>query len=142
VTVINGQIDSIIATITAGSGPYAFCWNALQNRTYVANYYSYSVSVIRDSMVSGVAEDIENCKLKIDNFLVYPNPAKTYLAIRNQLPADHLKIFDVMGNIVKSVELKGKNGQEIRISLDGIKNGIYFMQLDSQATTKKLVITK
>jgi YVTN family beta-propeller protein len=141
VTVIDGQTDSVITNITVGTSPRAFCWNSTQNRVYVANYNSSNVAVIRDSIVSGVAEDIENCKLKIDNFSVYPNPAKTYFTIRLPLSADRteIKIFDVTGNIVKSEELKGKTN---RLSLKGIKPGVYFLQLNNEPMTKKLVITQ
>jgi hypothetical protein len=72
---------------------------------------------------------------------VYPNPAKTYFTVRLPLSADHseIKIYDVTGNIVKSEELKGKNN---RISLDGIKNGLYFIQVGDKLISKKLIVTK
>jgi hypothetical protein len=72
---------------------------------------------------------------------VYPNPAKTYFAIRLPQSADHslVKIFDIAGNIVKSEELKGKNN---RISLDGIKNGVYFVKIGYEMVKEKLVVTK
>ncbi len=89
----------------------------------------------------GVAETIENCKLKIDNFSVYPNPTKTFFTIRLPKTTDHseIKIFDVTGNIVKSEELKGKNN---RVSLDGIKNGIYFVKVGNEMMKEKLVVTR
>jgi hypothetical protein len=43
----------------------------------------------------------------------------------------------VSGKIVKSEELKGKS---CRISLNGIKNGVYFMKVGNDA--KKLVVNK
>ncbi len=72
---------------------------------------------------------------------VFPNPAKTYFTVRLPQTTDHsmIKIFNVSGKIVKSEELKGNNN---RISLDGIMNGVYFVQLDNQTISKKLVITK
>ena len=57
VTVIDGATDSVITTITVGGGPSAFAWNPIQNRTYVANYWSNTVSVIRDSIIIGIEEE-------------------------------------------------------------------------------------
>jgi|GEM_PF-2950983 len=37
-----------IATIQVGDGPCAFAWNSIQNRVYLANQESSSISVIRD----------------------------------------------------------------------------------------------
>jgi len=73
---------------------------------------------------------------------VYPNPAKAYFTLR--LPQsngrEQIKIFDVTGKVVKELESSGN--RELRISLDGIKNGIYFVQVRDVLEIKKLVITK
>jgi uncharacterized delta-60 repeat protein len=90
-----------------------------------------------------------------NDFVVYPNPAKTFFTIRLPKTADRslIKIFDVTGKIVKSEELKGKNN---RVSLDGIKNGVYFVKVTtplslretegnaaiSRTIIKKLIVTK
>jgi len=72
---------------------------------------------------------------------VYPNPAKTYFTLRLPQSADgeQIKIFDVTGKIVISEELKGKNN---RISLDRIKNGVYFVKVGNEMVKEKLVVTK
>jgi hypothetical protein len=72
---------------------------------------------------------------------MFPNPAKTFFTIRSSFLALHptLKLYDVTGNIVKSAELKGESN---RISLDGIKNGVYFVKVGNEMIREKLVITK
>jgi len=72
---------------------------------------------------------------------IYPNPARSYFEVRSPFNAQGsvLRMFDVSGKEVKSEELKGKNN---RVSLEGIKNGVYFVQVGNETTTKKLVITK
>jgi len=72
---------------------------------------------------------------------VYPNPAKTYFAVRSTLNAQGsiLRMYDVSGKVVKEVRCKK---QETRVSLDGIKYGVYFVQFGNETLTKKLVITK
>jgi len=56
VTVVDGVTNEVIRTITVGAAPIGFCHNAGANRMYVANFWSSSISVLRDSGV-GVAEE-------------------------------------------------------------------------------------
>jgi len=73
---------------------------------------------------------------------VFPNPARTYFNVRSTLNAQGstLRIFDVTGEVVKEARVKGT--QDARISTEGIKNGVYFVQVDNESEMKKLVITK
>jgi hypothetical protein len=59
------------------------------------------------------------------------------LPVNNRL---HIKIYDVTGKFVK--EVKSLRVNELRVPLDGIKNGIYFIQIDDDMLKEKLVITK
>ncbi|MEO0071656.1 MAG: SBBP repeat-containing protein [candidate division WOR-3 bacterium] len=63
---------------------------------------------------------------------LFPNPARS--AIHLQLPSLNLKevkIYDVSGNLVKTVSLsKGEN--EGTVSLDGMKPGAYFVQIGKE----------
>jgi YVTN family beta-propeller protein len=142
VTVIDGQTDQVITTIQVGKNPCAFCWDSIQNRVYVVNYYSSSISVIRDVM-QGVEEEHLTSDAMGTMLELYPNPAKTYLSIRLPHTVNWLEmnIFDATGRLVMSEELSGKNNH---ISLDGIKNGVYFVSLQSQdqIVIKRLVIIK
>ncbi|MBS4016002.1 MAG: SBBP repeat-containing protein [Candidatus Latescibacteria bacterium] len=72
---------------------------------------------------------------------VYPNPARTFFTIH--LPSaerTEIKIFDVMGKMVKEFESFGVG--ELRVPLDGIKNGIYFIKVDDMICREKLIVTK
>jgi uncharacterized delta-60 repeat protein len=73
---------------------------------------------------------------------VFPNPAKTYFTICLPQSADRLeiKIFDITGKEVKRVW--GLGVGDWRISLDGIKNGIYFVKINDAILKDKLVVTK
>ena len=52
-TVIDGATDSVIATVTAGSAPYALCYNPTNNKVYCANDGSDNVTVIDGATDSG-----------------------------------------------------------------------------------------
>ncbi len=74
-------------------------------------------------------------------FKIFPNPAKTFfnISIPYTTERTEIKIFDVSGKQVKSEELRAKN---CRVSLDGIKNGIYFVKVNNQMVKEKLVVTR
>ncbi len=137
VTVIDGQTNSVITTITVGSERQAFCWNSIQNRVYVTNHYSSSISVIRDVM-PGI-EEARGQIQEVKTFEVYPNPAKSFFVVRGPSSVSNIKIFDVTGKIVKEAR---SEKQEARISLDGIKSGVYFIKIGNEMIREKLVITK
>jgi YVTN family beta-propeller protein len=118
-------------------------------RTYVANLWSSTVSVIIGPV--GVEENsisnIENLKMHI-----YPNPAKSFFTIHLPQSAKHstLKIFDVSGKLARVEELNSLGVQEFGVSTKGISPGLYFVQLNnvsevgrkSSPVTEKLVITQ
>jgi hypothetical protein len=74
---------------------------------------------------------------------VYPNPAQTYFTVRLPQTADptQIKIFDVSGKLVKEVRCET---QESKVTLDGIKNGIYFISLQTQLNKviQRVVVVK
>jgi YVTN family beta-propeller protein len=148
VTIIDGATDSVITTIAVGGGPSAFAWNPIQNRTYVANYWSNTVSVIKDSIIIGIEEDeiaSPNRVAMTKGVEIYPNPARSFLAVRLPQPADrqNIKIFDALGKLVKeAVKVKSvqSHKQEVRISLKGISPGIYFLKVGKE--TKKFLVVK
>jgi hypothetical protein len=97
----------------------------------------------RNPTGSGIYEfEIRNSKLTNKHFVIFPNPAKNYFTLRFPLFADRLqvKIFDISGKMVK--EFKGFGIEESEISLDGIKNGLYFVQVNNKMIKAKLVVTK
>ncbi|MCK4250482.1 hypothetical protein KAX97_03500, partial [candidate division WOR-3 bacterium] len=118
VTVIDGAINAVITTITVGDGPWwPFAWNSAQNRTYVANYFSSSVSVIRD--VTGIEEDKTSIIESNDvGATIFSGPL--------QLPEDKkCKVFDITGRVVEP---------------DKITRGIYFIEVDGKISNKVIKV--
>jgi Secretion system C-terminal sorting domain len=137
----------VITTITVGDEPGAFTYNPQQNRVYVANYYSSSISVIRD--VTGI-EESQTLNASSLTSEIYPNPARSFLAIRwtstrfgQTADRQAIKIFDVSGKMIKvadEVTSPQSHKQELRISLKGINPGIYFLQVGKEI--KKFLVIK
>jgi len=116
------------------------------NNVYVAgstdDTSGYDYGTIKYLQAPGVEEENSYHILHNENMSIFPNPAKTYFTVRSTLNTQGLilRMYDVTGKIVKREELKSSEVQELRISTDGIKNGVYFVRFG--ANTKKLVITK
>jgi hypothetical protein len=140
VAVICGAGDSVITMINVGTCPVALTHNPIQNRTYVANYYSSSISVIRDS-VTGIEELKEN----VPSFILdlYPNPTKTSLTIRASVPLYSIKMYDILGNLVrKEVMITPMN--TTAISVKNLNAGVYFVKVNAEDTEaiRKIIVTK
>ncbi len=78
---------------------------------------------------------------------IYPNPTKSFFIIRipSSIKNQTLKMFDISGKLVKEIDFPSAHNDkvaEMRVSLKGIKDGVYFLQLNNEPMTKKLVITK
>jgi uncharacterized delta-60 repeat protein len=100
----------------------------------------YDYATVKYVQTSGI-EEVKAKMEEVKTVEVFPNPAKTYFNISFSLLALHstLKLYDVTGKIVKSEELKGKNN---RVSLDGIKNGVYFVRMDNAIQVTKIIVTR
>jgi hypothetical protein len=105
---------------------------------------SYDYATIKYFQYTGI-EEHPTPDLKYVAFKIYPNPAKSFLAIRLPQIAEHqtIKIFDVSGKLVKvtdEVTSPQSHKQEVKISLKGISPGIYFLRLGKE--TKKFLVVK
>lgn len=70
---------------------------------------------------------------EMKNISIFPNPAKTFFAIRCPWIVDKITLYDVTGKIVKEVARTQEHRQEVRISTNEISNGIYFIQVINQS---------
>ena len=120
-----------------GSAPRAFAWNSIENRVYVANHWSSTISVIRDNG-TGI-EEYFIPEVKPLTSEIYPNPANSFFVIRCPLPVKEIEIFDVSGKLIKEITF---SSSEPKISLKGIKTGVYLLKIkaENKEFTQKLVI--
>jgi photosystem II stability/assembly factor-like uncharacterized protein len=90
----------------------------------------------------GVEEERSMLNATRNTLEIYPNPAKTFFTVRAPLNArgSMLRMFDVTGKVVKELESSGN--RQLRISLDRIKNGVYFVQVGDELVKEKLVVTR
>jgi hypothetical protein len=73
---------------------------------------------------------------------IYPNPVSSVARVRSPFAVKEIKIYNVAGKMVRVEEFNCLGVTELKLSLKGIKPGVYFLQLNNEPETKKLVITK
>ena len=99
---------------------------------YVTN--TTKVLKITDTVFLGV-EDVDGSK--INNVVIYPNPATDYLYIENNSTnIDIVQLFDVTGRLVKNI--KFSEITENKIPLSGLNAGTYILKVDN--TSKKIIL--
>ena len=65
------------------------------------------------------------------NFIVYPNPANTYINIKtNKLKLTSCSVLDISGRVIKQLIRKQENGLTIDIS--ELEKGIYFVKVQTE----------
>jgi YVTN family beta-propeller protein len=112
--------------------PVSLC---IEGGNWATNLFSATVTFLYFSAIEEQSSsDIQNSSLTI-----YPNPAKTFFTLHCPLNTDRqtLKLFDISGKLIKQVKITRK---EMSVPLNGIKQGIYFVEVGS--ITKKLIVTK
>ena len=73
-------------------------------------------------------------------FNLYPNPANDKLTVESGVDMKEVKIYNLLGGLVRSFDPAGR---KVEISLDGMPNGLYFIQMVSnEQTVSKRFIKK
>jgi|GEM_PF-3964090 len=86
----------------------------------------------------GINEYLDNNKL----VTVYPNPAQSSLQIiADDGPITEVKIYDLLGNQIKSEELKTQNSIT-QMDVNSLTNGVYFIQVKTSTNiyTQKIIV--
>jgi hypothetical protein len=102
---------------------------------YIANLFSSTLTYFYVPAI----EEQSFPDIKSISLTIFPNPAKSFLTLRCPLTAYNqtLKLFDITGKLIKQVKIFR---QEITVPLNGVKSGIYFVEVGS--ITKKLIVTR
>lgn len=146
VYVLDCRNDSVISQCKFGKHAKAMTCNPIDQRIYIADLGDSSLYVFKDEM-SGIDEPATPNRIAMTKRVeIYPNPVKSFLAVRLLPTADrqNLKIFDVAGKMIKEVEVlrstQNDGVEEVKISFKGIIPGIYFLQLGTKI--KKFLVVK
>ena len=156
VTICNGQSTTLTANANGGNGGYTYTWNG----TFVGQ--NYTVSPTSTTTYTVTASDVNGCAAapisvtvtvtictgiqsqssEIAVINIFPNPFTTQTTI--DLNADYrnatIKIIDVLGKELKSINFSGK---QVILEREELKAGMYFIQIISEnktIATNKIII--
>lgn len=62
-------------------------------------------------------------------FSLFPNPASNQITLKGHIPIDNISLLDINGRILKTH--KGFSNFELKINLENLSKGIYFLQITS-----------
>jgi len=79
-----------------------------------------------------------NIKPASEKIKLYPNPAKDYITIQGDLPAEaDITFLSSEGKIIFTKHIL-TNRYSFQLNLPGLANGIYFLKINNQV--KKIII--
>ncbi len=94
----------------------------------------------------GINDFSSHKKISVSN--PYPNPAKSQTSFNYQLPANtskaSIKIHNLLGAIVKDVQLVGQSGK-ISVNVSDLNDGVYFYSIvvnNETYETKRLIVSR
>ena len=81
-------------------------------------------------------EPLSTSDFALSTLKLYPNPAANYFEVETEHSIDSLKIFNLLGQEMISVE------NETRINISSLQTGSYLVQISSgdKKTTKRLIV--
>ena len=95
---------------------------------------TYSVTVNRPTGVG-----VEN--ISANQLTIYPNPAKSEIFIKTELPIKKIEICDMSGRIAETWHASSLQNDILKISVSSLSKGIYMVRVytDSGLVTEKVV---
>lgn len=135
-----GTIGYVGVKAKAGNNTY-YGWVKLQietNKTFVI--YEYAIETTPGkAIVAGDKGNVGIENVKVNELNVYPNPTNGILTIDNQVDADRISIFDMMGREV--MVLNPTEGTQT-IDVSELESGNYILSLRSEEGTivKKIIV--
>lgn len=93
-----------------------------------------------------VTTAIEELK-DIDDISIYPNPSNGTISIMIGLNKDSdvkINVYNTLGQIVKSADMKSGTGGKVDFDLSGSRSGIYFVEIKTKSSivTRRLILNK
>jgi hypothetical protein len=119
-------------------------WKKFIQHPFAPMSTSLDVKVVTvvNSAVNNINEPVRN----ETDFLVYPNPAKSFIIVssKKDFPWTKINISDINGNILRTELINGKFPGELNVDLFGLAPGLYFVSISSSEyiETHKVIISK
>ncbi len=118
-------------------------WITVTSQNYLAYEKSCRVSNTKE-MKTRNSSQLSNQMARDPDLIIYPNPAKSVLYVKTELPLQEVKILDLSGNVIKIQKLKSSNVFNIRLDVNEIKAGVYFVNIKTESNNliRRLIVLK
>ena len=95
------------------------------------------------NFTTGINADVQSAQSSTFSLAVYPNPAADKLNISYSSPNGdvNLSLYDLLGNKVLTVSQESDATGKVELSLAGLPNGEYFLELKSGGLHKSMPIS-
>ena len=112
------------------------------SKTYTFTPWAYSINIDKDldtfRFVASPVTDVREANQYKEKIVIYPNPSGDYIDISSINPTlkrgddecSDIQIFDILGEIVLSVEQTSPSVQ--RIDISNLTPGIYFIKIGNR----------
>lgn len=115
-------------------------WKKIDNEDFRFSFFNSSTNgYAAKDINNGIEYQIYNYanenNVRTENLLqnntisIYPNPATTKLTITSETAIKEIYIYDVLGKLVKQVNLENTNTKSNEIAIDELSVGIYIIQV-------------
>lgn len=106
------------------------------NHTYPSpGAYTVELILVSDcgnDTITQLLADVSNPEVAAVELEIYPNPSEGLLFVKFGQKADlHLELRDASGRLIRTWDRTNEPGQEIRLELNDLAEGVYFLNLDS-----------
>ncbi|MFN4082196.1 MAG: T9SS type A sorting domain-containing protein [Bacteroidia bacterium] len=100
----------------------------------LGNYERVSTQTYNMPLVAGTLTIGLDKKLSNNTFVIYPNPANTVINVAGDFTVNNLLMFDISGKLIKQ-------SNQNNIDVSDLKNGIYFLEIQTPFGSSKQKIT-
>ena len=115
-------------------------WKKIDNEDFRFSFFNSSTNgYAAKDINNGIEYQIYNYanenNVRTENLLqnntisIYPNPATTKLTITSETAIKEIYIYDVLGKLVKQVNLENTNTKSNEIAIDELNKGVYIIQV-------------
>jgi hypothetical protein len=127
---MDGAADSVLRTVRVGIEPRDLAWNPAENRIYVANHGSSSISVLRDSG-GGVAETMNDERGTMNRS---PTVVRGVLFLPEAVGGERLAVGAHL------LDISGRKVLELRPGANDVSRlapGVYFVRSERSAVGRE-----
>lgn len=133
------DFDNSLSRIKTKDGAIRYQTLRNYNITLYDSLLQYNGSICASStsktLAVGLSTGVDNSKLEIGEFDIYPNPASNLITVKKDNIKAVIYIVDLQGKLVRTIDEKVHN---VRIDISNLKKSVYYVRVGNKI--QKLLI--